>query len=87
MKSCFWTSEGKCEKTAHNLIYIGSPIAFNEETFLKELEELRACAGVNNVRMMEIIHQLVPTYSGHAEKNDALAKEEAQQAEKVEMTS
>ena len=80
-------SEGKCEKTAHDLIYIGSPIAFNEETFLKELEELRGCAGVDNVRMMEIIHQLVPTYSGHAEKNDALAREEAQQAEKVEMTS
>ena len=48
-------SEGKCEKTAHDLIYIGSPIAFNEETFLKELEELRSCAGVDNVRMMEII--------------------------------
>lgn len=69
--------EGKCEKTKHDLIYIGSPISFNEETFLRELEELRACAGVDNIHMMEVIHHLVPTYTGHAEKNDALAQNEA----------
>ena len=69
--------EGKCEKTKHDLIYIGSPISFNEETFLRELEELRACAGVDNIHMMEVIHRLVPTYTGHAEKNDALAQNEA----------
>ena len=68
-------SEGKCEKTKHDLIYIGNPIPFDEETFLQDLEKLRACAGVDNVRMMELIHELVPTYSGHAEKNDALAQE------------
>lgn len=69
-------SEGKCEKTQHDLIYIGNPIPFNEETFLEELHELRQCAGVDNVHMMELIHKLVPTYSGHAEKNDALAQVE-----------
>ena len=69
-------SEGKCEKTQHELIYIGNPIPFNEETFLQELQELRQCAGVDNVHMMELIHELVPTYSGHAEKNDALAQVE-----------
>ena len=68
-------SEGKCEKTKHDLIYIGNPIPFDEETFLQDLEKLRACAGVDNVRMMELIHELVPTYSGHAEKNDALAQD------------
>ena len=70
--------EGGCEKTKHELIYIGKPISFNEETFLRELEELRASAGVDNVHMMEVIHRLVPTYSGHAEKNDALAAENVQ---------
>lgn len=69
-------SEGKCEKTKHELIYIGNPIPFNEDTFLQELQELRQCAGVDNVHMMEVIHKLVPTYSGHAEKNDALAQVE-----------
>lgn len=69
-------SEGKCEKTKHELIYIGNPIPFEEETFLAELQALRQCAGVDNVHMIELIHKLVPTYSGHAEKNDALAQVE-----------
>lgn len=73
--------EGTCEKTKHELIYIGNPIPFNEETFLQELEELRSYAGVDNVKMMGVIHQLVPTYSGHAEKNDALARDIAKQKE------
>ena len=68
-------SEGGCEKTSHELIYIGSPIRFNEETFLSELEELRACAGVDNVKMMSVIHSLVPNYTGHAEETDALAQQ------------
>ena len=69
-------SEGGCAKTSHELIYIGTPIPFSEETFLSELDTLRHCAGVDNVRMMEIIHHLVPTYTGHAEKSDALAQAE-----------
>ena len=69
-------SEGGCAKTSHELIYIGTPIPFSEETFLSELDTLRHCAGINNVRMMEIIHHLVPTYTGHAEKSDALAQAE-----------
>jgi FlaA1/EpsC-like NDP-sugar epimerase len=67
-------SEGGCEKTAHELIYIGTPIKFNEQTFLGDIEELRSCAGTDNVKMMEIIHNLVPNYTGHAEENDALAQ-------------
>jgi len=66
-------SEGGCQKTSHELIYIGTPIPFNEGTFLNEIERLREVAGFNNVKMMEIVHQLVPTYSGHAEETDALA--------------
>lgn len=68
-------AEGKCEKTSHDLIYIGSPIHFNEESFLTDLEELRGVAGVNNTEMVEIVHRLVPTYSGHADRTDLLAVE------------
>ncbi len=68
-------SEGGCKKTSHELIYIGTPIPFNENTFLSEIEELRDTAGLNNVNMMETVHKLVPTYSGHAEETDALANE------------
>lgn len=74
-------SEGGCAKTSHELIYIGTPIPFNEATFLSELDDLRHCAGINNVKMMEIIHRLVPTYSGHAEKSDALAQLEEETEE------
>ncbi len=66
-------SEGGCQKTSHELIYIGTPIRFNEDTFLSEIEELRGVAGVNNRKMIEIVQKLVPTYSGHAEESDALA--------------
>lgn len=67
-------SEGGCKKTSHELIYIGTPIPFNEQTFLQQVEKLRSVAGVDNVAMIDIIHELVPTYSGHAEENDALAQ-------------
>lgn len=67
-------SEGGCQKTSHELIYIGSPIRFQEDTFLQKLEELHQVAGLDNVKMMGLVHQLVPTYTGHAEKTDLLAQ-------------
>ena len=66
-------SEGGCQKTSHELIYIGSPIRFEEDTFLTKIEALRKVAGVDNPKMLELVHDLVPTYSGHAEKTDLLA--------------
>ncbi len=68
-------SEGGCQKTSHQLIYIGKPIPFDEETFLADLESLRKVAGMDNVKMVELVHRLVPTYTGHAERSDALAAE------------
>ena len=68
-------SEVGCQKTSHQLIYIGKPIPFDEETFLADLESLRKVAGVDNVKMVELVHRLVPTYTGHAERSDALAAE------------
>jgi FlaA1/EpsC-like NDP-sugar epimerase len=68
-------SEGGCKKTAHELIYIGNPIPFNEETFIDDIEALRSVVGKDNAKMLEIIHRLVPTYTGHAEKTDLLVQE------------
>ena len=67
-------SEGGCKKTSHELIYIGNPIPFNEGTFIDDIESLRAVAGVDNGKMIEIVHRLVPTYTGHAEKTDLLVQ-------------
>ena len=71
-------SEGECDKTEHELIYIGTPIPFDEDRFLVQLEELKSVAGKDIDRMMELIHELVPTYSGHAEQNDLLEQELAE---------
>ncbi len=68
-------SEGGVQKTAHELIYIGTPIPFCEETFRSDIDELRQYAGVDNVRMMQVIHRIVPNYTGHAEENDALRQD------------
>ena len=68
-------SEGGCRKTSHELIYIGNPIPFNEETFIDDIESLRSVAGVDNAKMVDIVHRLVPTYTGHAEKTDLLIQE------------
>lgn len=73
--------EGGCEKTAHELIYIGSPTPVDEDVFLCGLAELRECAGVDNRHMMEVVHRLVPTYTGHAEKSDLLARASAEKEE------
>ncbi|MDD3261877.1 MAG: nucleoside-diphosphate sugar epimerase/dehydratase [Oscillospiraceae bacterium] len=74
-------AEGTCKKTEHNLIYIGTPIRFNENSFLSDLEELRSVAGVDNGQMINVVHRLVPTYSGHADKTDLLAVEDSKKAE------
>ena len=68
-------SEGGCQKTSHELIYIGKPIPFDENTFLNDLEALREVAGMDNVKMVQLVHRLVPTYTGHAERSDALASD------------
>lgn len=72
-------AEGKCEKTSHDLIYIGNPIPFDEQSFLAELDALRAVAGRDNKKMVEVVHRLVPTYSGHADRTDLLAAQQDQE--------
>ncbi len=69
-------SEGGVQQTSHELIYIGTPIPFCEATFRSDIDQLYQYAGSDNVKMMEIIHRMVPNYTGHAEENDALRNDE-----------
>ena len=36
---------------------------------------------MDNRHMMEVVHRLVPTYTGHAEKSDLLARASAEKEE------
>ena len=57
-------SEEGMRKTPNKMIYIGSPIAFDEENFIDELEQLR---GLENSAFDEIrakLREVVPTYTG-----------------------
>lgn len=80
--------EGKCRQTSHSLIFVGSPIQFDEAAFLENIEALRKVAGVDNPKMMEIIHRLIPSYTGHAEESDLLAlQEKTEDSQKAESRS
>ncbi len=51
------------QDTNNHLIHIGKPIAFNEEEFLKKLEELRRIAESNAEGIREKVKELVSTYN------------------------
>lgn len=50
------------KKTANDLIYIGCPIPFDTDTFLRQLQQLIAAAYENENNIREIVAQIVPTY-------------------------
>lgn len=50
------------QSTENELIHIGKPIEFDEEEFLKDLEELYADAYGETDHMKEIVKKIVPTY-------------------------
>lgn len=50
------------QSTENELIHIGKPIEFNEEEFLKDLEELYADAYSETDHMKQIVKRIVPTY-------------------------
>lgn len=50
------------KKTANDLIYIGCPIPFDTDTFLRQLQQLIAVAYENENNIREIVAQIVPTY-------------------------
>ncbi len=50
------------QATENELIHIGKPISFDEDEFLKELENLYQAAYAETDQMKEIVHRMVPTY-------------------------
>lgn len=48
--------------TPNHLIHIGSPIPFDAEQFLKELQELMTAAYENRDDIRELVEHIVPTY-------------------------
>ncbi len=50
------------QETENELIHIGRPIEFDEDEFIKDLEDLYQEAYAETDRMKYIVHKIVPTY-------------------------
>ena len=55
-------NEEGLKATENELIHIGKPISFDEDEFLKELENLYQAAYAETDQMKYIVHRMVPTY-------------------------
>lgn len=66
------------ESTDNNLIHIGKPIDFDEEEFLKDLQELYEDAYAETDHMKEIVSKIVPTY--HLREADKVRDREIQES-------
>ena len=55
-------AEEGMKKTPNNLIHIGSPIDFNENIFLSQLEKLMLAAYENHENIKEMVEEIVLTY-------------------------
>ena len=55
-------AEEGLQETEHSLIHIGKPLAFDEEAYLKQLEELRKIVKLEPEAIRKQIQEIVPTY-------------------------
>ena len=55
-------AEEGLESTENKMIYIGKPIAFNEEEFMEDLRALYKAAYAETKEMKYIVNKIVPTY-------------------------
>lgn len=56
-------SEEGLKKTANKMIFIGKPIEFETEEFLKQLDRLMADAQKESADIRDVIKEIVPTYN------------------------
>ncbi len=56
-------SEEGLQGTENELIHIGKPLAFDEELFLRQLEELKRIANNDSGDIKEKVREIVPTYA------------------------
>ncbi len=61
-------AEEGIKKTDNELIYIGKPIPFDVETFLRQLEELANASYENSPDIVKIVEEIVPTFHPVGEK-------------------
>lgn len=64
------------QSTENDRIHIGKPIEFDEEEFLKDLEELYQAAYAETDHMKKIVKKIVPTY--HLKESDIIRDEKIQ---------
>ncbi len=50
------------QETSNKLIHIGKPIEFDEERFLKQLDELKKIADKDSGKVRQKVQEIVPTY-------------------------
>lgn len=62
------TKEEGLQKTDNDLIFIGKPLLFDEDEFLKGLERLEEAISEERFDVKEIVSEIVPTY--HIRKED-----------------
>lgn len=62
------TKEEGLLKTSNDLIFIGKPLEFDEEQFLKDLGRLEEAIAEERFNVREIVSEIVPTY--HIRKED-----------------
>ncbi|MBQ4604448.1 MAG: polysaccharide biosynthesis protein, partial [Clostridia bacterium] len=50
------------QRTPNKLIHIGSPVQFDTDLFLEQLDELMLAAYDNSESIVETVRKMVPTY-------------------------
>lgn len=63
-------AEEGIKKTDNKLIYIGKPIPFDVEEFLKQLEDLANASYENSPDIVKMVEKMVPTFHPVGEKPD-----------------
>lgn len=61
-------AEEGIKKTDNDLIYIGKPIPFDVETFLKQLEVLAKASYENSDKIVQMVEKMVPTFHSVGDK-------------------
>lgn len=77
-------AEEGLENTENDKIHIGKPIKFDEEEFLRDLEDLYREAYAETDQMKRIVHKIVPTY--HLREADIIRDQQIQAGWKKEFT-
>ncbi|MCD8052490.1 MAG: polysaccharide biosynthesis protein [Lachnospiraceae bacterium] len=77
-------AEEGIKKTENKLIYIGKPIPFNVEQFLKQLEELAAASYENSPDIVQMVERIVPTFHPVGEHPDGAPRKDGEEQRTAE---